>query len=165
MWSNIRAGDVSELEKKNSEDWIFVDIGFSSTDRSCGVLKNEEEYQPKTFGQMVDYLKEEISKSSPHLNLVIDAPLSVAFKENGNPVGRRGEKRGSNSHRYWNENAGPLTLVATGFLMRALFECERHREVRLFEGFASFKSSTGGNSHEKDVRGCDVPPGTGVYTA
>ena len=93
MWSNIRAGDVSELEKKNSEDWIFVDIGFSSTDRSCGVLKNEEEYQPKTFGQMVDYLKEEISKSSPHLNLVIDAPLSVAFKENGNPVGRRGEKR------------------------------------------------------------------------
>ena len=150
MGARIRAGHVSQLNK-DSGDWIFVDIGFSSTGSSCGVLKNCGEPRTMKFGELVDYLSGKVGEDSLPLNLMIEAPLSVAFRENGNPVGRAGEKRGS-EHRYWYNQAGARVLLAAGFLMRKLFDCERQREVRLFEGFASFKSSTDGGSHKEDTK-------------
>ena len=150
MPPDIRAGCVRELNK-DSGDWIFVDIGFSSTDSSCGVLKNCGEPRTMKFGELVDYLRGKVGEESLPLNLMIEAPLSVAFRKNGNPVGRAGEKRGS-EHRYWYNQAGPRVLLAAGFLMRELFDCERQREVRLFEGFASFKSSTDKDSHKEDAK-------------
>ena len=38
-------------------------------------------------------------------------------------------------------NAGATTLIAAGYLLRALDGCQGKRVVRLFEGFVSFKSS------------------------
>ncbi len=149
MLTKTRAGNVSEL-RKDSGDWIFVDIGFSATRPSCGVAKNSEGPQSFTFGKTVDYLKAEVAIGSRPLNLMIEAPLSVAFADNGNPVGRHTDKRGSQV-RYWYMQSGTLTMVAATSLLGELLKCESRREVRLFEGFASFKSPGYRTSHEDDV--------------
>ena len=42
-------------------------------------------------------------------------------------------------------------IVATGYLLRSLVDSEVQRDVRLFEGFVSFKSGTRKSDHVKDV--------------
>ena len=39
MQYEIRAGTMDELER-DSGDWLFVDIGFSSKKETCGILKH-----------------------------------------------------------------------------------------------------------------------------
>ena len=70
--------------------------------------------------------------------MLLEAPLSVAFRQNGNPTRRLCDTH-DGRHRDWYVNAGATTLVAAGYLLRALHGCQRQRDVRLFEGFASFR--------------------------
>jgi hypothetical protein len=74
----------------------------------------------------------------------------VAFNAHGNPVGRSIEKR-NNQSRYWYVGLGCSVLVSTTYLLRALLEAPRSREVRLFEGLASFKPQGQKSLHSNDV--------------
>ena len=144
MGFEIRAGAVEEL-RQDSVEWLFVDVGFSSTDKSCGVLKNKEKPQTMKFGNLVgSVIQEAQSPASSPLNLLLEAPLSVAFDKHGNPTRRSTdseESEGREEYRDWWYNAGSSTLLATGHLLRRVYESGLQREVRLFEGFASFKST------------------------
>ena len=93
------------------------------------------------------------------INLLIEAPLSVAFDMEGNPKGRRIEKRGTECS-YWYLRAGVVVLTAATYLLRRIVDANPRNDIRTVEGFASFKgkpttkgkSTRGINSHIEDVR-------------
>ena len=158
MAYRIIAGSTTDI-KKDSGQWLIVDIGFSSSRPSCGVWNGTGEPIAVTFGCLVKLVTREAQKPKPrHLNLLLEAPLSVAFQQNGNPVGRSCDRQG-NQTRLWYVNAGATTLIAAGYLLRALYDCQPKRNVRLFEGFVSFKRSEDRpnskaeqiEAHKKDV--------------
>ena len=142
--------------RRDSGKWIFVDIGFSQGSRTCGIAVGDSEPRAVLFGDLGACVAEELSKGSGPLNLLIEAPLSVAFNEKGCPAGRKIEKRGS-SQRYWYLQAGAATLLAATYFLRGLHDTIRARDkrpdrtIRLFEGFASFKQKGAASSHAADI--------------
>lgn len=156
----IRAGTEQELLQPQGAEWVFVDVGFSANSKSCGHLQiagnspwpNILSAQTCKFGQLKELLTKLVAGNNHTLplNLVIEAPLSVAFGAKGNPCGRTCEKRDQQT-RYWYVGLGCSVLVATQFLLDALRRASGNREVRLFEGLVSFKDG-GPSDHLKDVR-------------
>ena len=139
----IAAGSTDDINK-DSGQWMIVDIGFSSRDPSCGfwVDTGTEEQEPcvVTFGELVEWVTREARKADPrNLNLLIEAPLSVAFQQNKNPTRRKCDVQGK-KYRDWYVNAGGTTLIVAASLLRELNKSQRRREVRLFEGLVSFKT-------------------------
>ena len=156
MGFKICAGKVSDL-RQDSGDWLFVDVGFSSKGKTCGVLKGAGNPELRTFRGMVDLVLQEVQVTGQPLNLLLEAPLSAAFNQSRNPTGRSiesidGKNRKNRKHRYWYEGPAGNLVVASGYLLRAMLDCEIQREVRLFEGFVSFKPSKTKSSHTKDVK-------------
>ena len=134
----------------DSGEWVFVDIGFSRDSRSCGVAVGETHPKEITFGDLVPLLLDLVRADSGPMNLLIEAPLSVAFNSRGNPTGRRIEKRGART-RYWYVGLGCTVLVAATYLLRQVHDSGTIRQIRLFEGFVSFKDKGAQSSHAKDV--------------
>ncbi len=145
----IRAGTIEEVHRDSGE-WVFVDIGFAVAARSCGVLVGDGEPELLTFGETRRKLAELVSDSGGPVNLLLEAPLSVAFSARGNPTGRRVEKRGAQV-RYWYVGLGTTVLLAAAYLLRDVANLNRDREIRLFEGFVSFKEKGVRSSHVEDV--------------
>ncbi len=140
MASKIIAGCTTDINK-GSGQWLIVDIGFSSTAPSCGVWNGTGKPSVVTFGDLVKLVTREVQEAGPEdLNLLLEAPLSVAFQQNNNPTRRSCDSQ-DGKYRDWYVNAGATTLIAAGYLLRALDGCQRQRNVRLFEGFVSFKRS------------------------
>jgi len=84
------------------------------------------------------------------VNLVIEAPLSVSFDIKGNPKGRKPE-RVNGKTRYWYVGLGCAVMVAATYLIKEISILEMKTEVRLFEGFVSFKSKDIASNHSNDV--------------
>ena len=140
MAPTIIAGCSTDI-CKDSGQWLIVDIGFSSSKPSCGVWNGTGKPIAVTFGDLVTLATREAQKPGPpHLNLLLEAPLSAAFQKNGNPIRRSCDSQGG-EHREWYVNAGATTLIAAGYLLWALYSCQQQRSVRLFEGLLSFKRS------------------------
>ena len=129
---------------------MFVDIGFSRHARSCGIAVGEGIPKEITFAELTPFILEVVCAGTGPMNLLIEAPLSVAFTAEGNPTGRRIDKRGART-RYWYVGPGCAVLVAATYLLRDLYELGSERQIRLFEGFASFKEMRAQSSHCKDV--------------
>ena len=139
MASQIRAGSVGEI-RAGSGEWMIVDLGFSATRPSCGIWTKADGACVVEFGQLVKRVIKEAQKSdSGPLNLLLEAPLSVAFNNRGNPTRRRCDTNNDGKHRPWYVNAGATTLTAAYHLLWNLCDSPIQREVRLFEGFVSFK--------------------------
>ena len=146
----MRAGTVEEVNRE-SGDWLFVDIGFSRSDATCGVAKGDEHPRVVKFHELVGVVTTECAKTGGPLNLLIEAPLSVAFTAAGNPSGRSVEFRKGAQPRYWYLGLGCGVMVATMYLLRAVVDNGLGRDVRLFEGFVSFKKKGAASSHTGDV--------------
>jgi len=145
----IRAGIKSEISLSTGE-WIILDIGFANRSASCGLLMNRESPVDLQFNEAKKRILRFISNSTKPVNLVIEAPLSVAFDLKGNPKGRSVEKQGSKT-RYWYSGLGCSVMVAALYLVKAITEIATNAEVRLFEGFVSFKESGKKSIHSRDV--------------
>ena len=145
----IEAG-TCDVARRNSGVWIFVDIGFAREQASSGIAIGESEPHAVHYGELGPRIADEVDKDSCPLNLLIEAPLSVAFSASGCPTGRTIEKRGSDT-RYWYSGAGASTLLAATHLLRRLYDMRSDRKIRLFEGFASFKPKGNRSSHATDV--------------
>lgn len=147
--SMIRAGAKSEISLSSGE-WLVLDIGFANKLASCGLLVNRESPIELQFNEAVQKICQYISNSTKPVNLVIEAPLSVAFDSKGNPKGRTIEKQGSKT-RYWYVGLGCTVMVAAMYLVKAITETPSNVEVRLFEGFVSFKESGVKSNHSRDI--------------
>jgi hypothetical protein len=145
----IRAGSVTEAVR-HSGDWLFIDIGFSCEGASCGVVFGESEPKALTFAGLRETVIEAVRRPERRLNLVIEAPLSVAFNSRGNPTGRSIERQGTKT-RYWYVGLGCAVLAAATYLLRSVMDAEANAEIRLFEGFVSFKPQRTRSSHVHDV--------------
>lgn len=145
----IRSGTIKEAVRTSGE-WLFIDIGFSSSKSTCGYAFQNEEAQEITFAKLKSVVCGKLVTSNQPLNLVIEAPLSVAFNPDGNPIGRAIEKQGKKT-RYWYVGPGCSVLVATMYLIREISSLHPQREIRLFEGLASFKEKGVKSSHKEDV--------------
>lgn len=155
---NIRAGKPDKIIW-GPGNWIFLDIGFSKKSPSCGLLLGSEEPEVYKYGcatkKIINYLK----KHQEPTNLVIEAPLSVSFDKYGNPTGRKPEKQNGKT-RYWYVGAGCVVMVAALYLIKAIADSKPPAEVRLFEGFVSFKNKKGdsgknkrrNSNHKEDVQ-------------
>ncbi len=141
---------VRDQARRDSGEWLFVDIGFSRNARSCGIAIGDSQPRNVRYGDLASEIARELEAGAAPLNLLIEAPLSVAFSAAGNPTGRRIEKQKGQT-RYWYVGAGAAVLLATMHLLRCLNDMRPSREVRLFEGFASFKSKATRSSHSGDV--------------
>ena len=92
----------------------------------------------------------EIIRTHQNLNLVIEAPLSIAFDINGNPKGRNVEYI-DNKYRYWHTGPGAVVSLASLIFMKRLLDSKPFNTISLFEGLVSFKSKTRRSNHEEDV--------------
>lgn len=145
----IQAGKVSDINWSKGT-WLIVDIGFSNTKKSCCLLLGDSEPEPLQFGEAICRVVN-ITKCETLLNLVIEAPLSVAFDKSGNPKTRSIDKKEKQS-RPWYVGPGCVVMVASMYLLRRLCDSCPSARVRLFEGFVSFKSKETRSSHSDDVR-------------
>jgi hypothetical protein len=145
----IRAGSVEET-RRDTGMWAFVDVGFSREGKTAGLLLHDGQPRELTFAQLQAELVALATCSAQPLSLVLEAPLSAAFTSNGNPAGRAMEK-GEAGHRYWYAGLGCQVTVAAAYLVRAMLESGVARDVRLFEGFVSFKDKGKRSSHSADV--------------
>lgn len=145
----IRSGTVPDVQR-DSGDWVFVDIGFSTRTASSALLVGDGLPERVPFGALVQRVVQIARQGSTRLNLLIEAPLSVAFNDRGNPTARTLEKRGRQT-RCWYAGPGPGVLVAATYLLRHVHESQLARDVRLFEGFVSFKFKEFPSSHAGDV--------------
>lgn len=150
----IFSGTVADVNK-NSGHWVFVDLGFSEKGKTCGLLFHDEQNPREiTFSDMLHDVGKFLSIQKTTTNLLLEAPLSVAFNKKGNPTGRCVEEHPAfTSRRYWYTGLGCITMVAATHLLRHVFSLELDSDVRLFEGFASFKPKGQKSSHAKDVLG------------
>jgi len=144
----IHAGKVSDLGWSKGT-WLILDIGFSNTKKSCGYILGESDPEQMQFGEAIARVVN-IAKNSTSLNLVIEAPLSVAFDKSGNPKTRSIDKK-DGQNRLWYVGPGCAVMVATMYLLRKLYDSCLSAEVKLFEGFVSFKSRETRSSHSDDV--------------
>jgi hypothetical protein len=145
----IRAGLPAEANRTSGE-WVFVDLGFAQAAKSCGLLVGNGKPKEVSFSQLRTEVLEIVATGGKPLNLLIEAPLSVAFNANGNPTGRSIERREKQT-RYWYVGLGCSVLVAATYLLRSINDARSHREIRLFEGLASFKPKGVRSSHSDDV--------------
>jgi len=149
----IRAGLISEVRRASGE-WIFVDVGFAQdTRKSCGLLESLDRAATPallTFADLKARLVKIVRAGDTPVNLVIEAPLSVAFSAAGNPVGRSIEQRNGKC-RYWYVGLGCSVLVSACYLLRAIADAPPTREIRLFEGLVSFKPRGTRSDHGRDV--------------
>lgn len=145
----IRAGEVSEISP-SSGDWLILDIGFANKSKSCGLLINKERPIEIRFDEAKREVCDLIAKCQRPMNLIIEAPLSVAFDRHGNPTGRAIEKQGSKT-RYWYVGPGCAVMVAALYLIKDISEVVGNTEVRLFEGFVSFKKKNDKSNNLRDV--------------
>ena len=147
----IVAGTVEDAVR-DSGDWVFLDLGFSAKSRSCGIAVGDERPCQVSYGELGHRLLALTRRATRPVNLLIEAPLSVAFTKDkdGNPTGRQIEKRGGDT-RYWYVGPGAAMMVAATYLVRQLSDSVPVNEVRLFEGFASFKGKGSRSSHVDDV--------------
>ena len=157
MAKQIISGTINDIYGRSGE-WMFIDLGFGEKSRSCGVLKAVGQSKCVTFrdtvkfGEMVSLVKCVALRTTPFpLNLVLEAPLSVTFDEDGNPTGRACDTKGD-VDRFWFLNQAALRMiVAAGYMMQEIAEHRKSmkRDIVLYEGFVSFKNPR--SAHIKDA--------------
>lgn len=134
-------------------NWIFLDIGFSGAanarGKTCGMLIGGDEPQLVSFAAAAQTIVKTIAASRSTINLVIEAPLSVCFR-NGNPTGRSIEKEKGKS-RVWYVGAGCAVMVASMYLIRQIADAKPPVTIRLFEGFISYKDRSAKSDHKRDT--------------
>jgi hypothetical protein len=145
----IRSGHVNEVNW-DSGSWVFLDVGFSNNLKSCGLLIGDNTPIGLRFGEVLNEISSYVINSSAPINLVLEAPLSVAFDKNGNPKGRSIEKENQKT-RYWYVGLGCTVMVAVMYMLKELERVCSDKEIRLFEGFVSFKEKQSRTSHLRDV--------------
>ena len=149
----IEAG-LPEHIKWGDGNWLFLDVRFSTNRPSSGLLISDCKPTCIQFGEAIRRIIDHVKHVKSPTSLVIEAPLSVCFNKNGNPTGRLIEKEslnGKTTTRYWHSGLGCSVMVAAMYLIRGLSEAVGASEVRLFEGFVSYKDRSIKTDHQADV--------------
>ena len=154
---------IQEDKLKTLKNWFIVDIGYSSSSKSCGYYTSETENDDISYGQLANTIKN-YAKDKKEIGLIIEAPLSISFDKDGNPKGRRPEKikfsekeiidknlKIKTQTRYWYFGAAATVSLATLELLNNIKSSET--SIYLFEGMVTFKidEESKESNHWKDA--------------
>jgi hypothetical protein len=119
---------------------VAVDLGFSSKKRTTGVawvLPSESDAKNHQFGEAVNAVAEKC-RSLVEVTLILEAPLSAAFDNLGNPRPRGDFERKPQS-RWWSAGSGAATALSALFFLRQLHSELKTANVTIYlvEGFVS----------------------------
>lgn len=128
-------------------DLIVVDLGYSSTRKSCGVAWSGGEAAVQVqFGQAVSLVGEKLQVLKSPV-IVLEAVLSTYHDVNGNPDLRGEFERG----RGWYYGPGVLTLVAARrFLEQLQLRLPANRKIDIAEAFLTNKRER--SCHSDDAK-------------
>ncbi len=142
--------EISEIHDINN--WFIVDMGYSNSRDSCGILiVRDNKYTDKDlkdidFANLEQRFRDFYDEyKNTKIGLILEAPLSIAFDKdkegnNGNPLGRKDCEKEERVTRYWYYGAGAtVTLAALEFINRIKKTLVCNDNIYLFEGFVSFK--------------------------
>lgn len=119
---------------------VAVDLGFSGKKRTTGMawaLPSESDAKKHQFGETVKAVAEK-SRLLAEITLILEAPLSAAFDDLGNPR-PRGDFEREPRARWWSVGPGAATALSALFFLRQL-HCELETAnvtIHLVEGFVS----------------------------
>lgn len=132
---------------------IAIDLGFSGKERSCGFASAEAGGAPMlvdyTFNGCVDAVLNWVGRVGESV-MVIEAPLSAAFNEQGNP-GPRGAFEQEPKPRWWSLGAGATTALAAQHFLRLVQQRMAHGKLHLIEGFVVGEHSKSHKDVAKDL--------------
>ena len=116
---------------------MAVDLGFSSTSRSCGFAsfdgKGPLSPVKRTFRECVDDVATHVHRHGDSV-LVIEAPLSACFNDRGNPCAR-GPFEKAPKPRWWSLRAGATMALAAQYFLRFVLQRLGDGTLHLVEGF------------------------------
>jgi hypothetical protein len=123
---------------------VAIDLGFSGKKRTTGVawaLPSESNAKNHQFGEAVNAVAEKC-RSLVEVTLILEAPLSAAFDDFGNPRPRGDFERKPQS-RWWSAGSGAATALSALFFLRQLRSEFKTSNVtiHLVEGFVSGEAS------------------------
>jgi hypothetical protein len=130
-------------------NWIFLDIGFSGTQKTCGLAIGDTEPHCVDFAEGQKRIIEHLAGAKSWTNLVIEAPLSVCFRK-GLPALRSVERR-DGKNRFWYVGPGCGVMVASMYLIKAIQTASPPNGVRLFEAFVSYKQANVKSDHKREA--------------
>jgi len=149
----IVAGDPINFSRE-PHDWIFVDIGFGGRkkdgriSKSTGIKIGEASSKNVTWAQCVNEITKHLESRDKSINLMLEAPLSVAFDETGNPAPRSFEKTDKGA-RYWYVPMGTNVAMSALFMLGKL-KSNLNVRVNLYEAMVSFKIKKTDHSADSD---------------
>ena len=149
----IEPGTCDQI-KWDNDTWIIWDVGFGENVQSSGLILPHMEPECYRFACAKRRIVEYVKNADAPTNLVIEAPLSVCFNNDGNPTPRlrveKVEVEGKTKYRRWHQACG--IMVAAMHVIRAIADAGPKKPVRLFEGFVSYKVKGVASDHCRDVR-------------
>lgn len=148
----FRSGTDIKTDRKLYNEVVAVDLGFAQAgNESCGFAKSQNgnviERGCFSFGKCIDEVVKNV-REHKKIVLIIEAPLSGLFGEEGNPMSRGDFEKNSSdkSTRYWYTGAGASVCLGALFFLRALNAQLQTRsdetskyEIVVYEGFVTFK--------------------------
>jgi len=135
----ISVSSQAQLDTLRRLPIIAVDMGFSSRTASCGyAFRSGHSSQTvsgnKKFNECLRAVATQISDCK-ELLLILEAPLSAAFDQPGNPQ-PRGEFERAPKPRWWSLGAGAaMSLAAMYFLQGIVKTVSAECRCHLIEGF------------------------------
>ena len=162
---NIVAGTMDDISL-DSNEWLIIDIGYKRSRPSNGIWRSGGTLTSMYFRRVKPFVIETVGLNPGQpLHLAIEAPLSAAFGNDGEPTTRPCDEwpipdAAKPDTRLWCANAGASTLVLAEFLLRDLHEeIIGPRLIKLFEGHVTFKYGKthrsrfpqARNNHQADV--------------
>jgi hypothetical protein len=131
-------------------NWIFLDIGFSGSQKTCGLVIGEGEPCCVDFPEAQESILNHLAGARSITNLMIEAPLSVNFR-NGRPAPRSIERRDGKT-RFWYVGPGCAVMVASMYLIKAIGAASPPNGVRLVEAFVSYKDRGANSDHMREAK-------------
>jgi hypothetical protein len=132
---------------KTQSPVIAIDLGFSKSRKSCGIAWKDNTGKPKAdnfkFSEALGKVHTIISNSKNNTAvLIIEAPLSGNFDEQGNPVSRGDFEKPNKKNHEWYLRAGAAMALAAIFFLKKLSDnlINKHLQIHLYEGFFTGKS-------------------------
>ena len=117
---------------------------------SCGLIFGASEPRCVNFSEACRSSGEWINHQPSPINRMVEAPLSVAFDLEGNPIPRKVEKLASQTRPGYS-GPGATVLIATLHLVTHLRDHCPEAFITLFEGFVSFKPPEAKSDHIWDA--------------
>lgn len=145
---------------------VAIDLGFSGSQPTCGVAMrspamHDFKSQKVRFGESIGLVAGHLKRFSKTV-MIIEAPLSAAFDEQGNPR-PRGEFEAKPKPHWWSIGPGAVMALAAQYFLRELRLVAPVGNCFLVEGFVTGEDSGDDGEVANALLNGFVVPGRAVW--